>query len=240
MPGINKVRKPGAKVWFINAPMGKNKIGTIMSTLAEKAGIAGRMVNHSARSSVSSSEKCLSVCSKKLRRSGLDTAKPYPPILSCDIVKMFDTGTLSMDNLLALQRLVYFYIAFYLCRRGRENLRDLKGKVFELYCSKINTRKCSFLFQRVNVKYSADSGSRPWYYPQPLGRNKIGAMMKKICAAASLSKACTNHSVRVTSIQVIDEAGFDTREGGAQEMREKAGSNTTAGPLASLLDPVLQ
>ncbi|KAI8491286.1 hypothetical protein Bbelb_309190 [Branchiostoma belcheri] len=202
---------------------------------------------------------------KKLRRSGLDTAKPYPPILPCDIVKMFDTGTLSMDNPLALQRLVYFYIAFYLCRRGRENLRELKVsdfelkeengkkyytlrhnehlknhpghlvndstnqptsrmyetdnvgtrpcpvKAFELYCNKLNTRKCPFLFQRVNVKYSADSESRPWYFPQPLGHNKIGAMMKEISAAASLSKAYTNHSVRVTAIQVLDEAGFETR-----------------------------
>ncbi|XP_078678707.1 uncharacterized protein KIAA1958-like [Branchiostoma floridae x Branchiostoma belcheri] len=47
--GINRARKPGSEVWFINAPMGKNKIGTIMSTMAEKAGLAGRKVNHSAR-----------------------------------------------------------------------------------------------------------------------------------------------------------------------------------------------
>ncbi|XP_035668294.1 uncharacterized protein LOC118410619 [Branchiostoma floridae] len=202
---------------------------------------------------------------KKLRRSGLDTAKSFPPILPCDMIKMFDSGTLSMDNPLALQRLVYFYIAFFLCRRGRENLRELKVsdfilkdeggrkyytlrhnehlknhpghlvddstqptsrmyemdtgsgtrpcpvKAFEQYCSKLpDTSKCPYLFQRTNVKYKPDSGS-PWYYPQPLGHNKIGAMMKDISAAAGLSKPYTNHSIRVTAIQVLDESGFETR-----------------------------
>ncbi|XP_019616227.1 PREDICTED: LOW QUALITY PROTEIN: uncharacterized protein KIAA1958-like [Branchiostoma belcheri] len=47
--GINQARKCDAEVWFINSPMGKNKIGNIMSTMAGKGGLSGRKVNHSAR-----------------------------------------------------------------------------------------------------------------------------------------------------------------------------------------------
>ncbi|KAI8509483.1 hypothetical protein Bbelb_133310 [Branchiostoma belcheri] len=36
--GINQARKCDAEVWFINSPMGKNEIGNIMSTMAEKGG----------------------------------------------------------------------------------------------------------------------------------------------------------------------------------------------------------
>ncbi|CAH1240315.1 Hypp5977 [Branchiostoma lanceolatum] len=43
---------------------------------------------------------------------------------------MFETKTLSVDDPLSLQRQVYFYIAFYLCRRGRENLKNFKASDF--------------------------------------------------------------------------------------------------------------
>ncbi|CAH1233500.1 ABCB7 [Branchiostoma lanceolatum] len=50
----------------------------------------------------------------QLKSDELDTAKAYPPILACDISKMFETKTLGVDEPLSLQRPVYFFIAFFL------------------------------------------------------------------------------------------------------------------------------
>ncbi|XP_078605624.1 uncharacterized protein LOC144878654 [Branchiostoma floridae x Branchiostoma japonicum] len=197
---------------------------------------------------------------KQLKRDGKDTCKSYPPILASDLRKMFETKILSVDNPLALQRLVYFYLAYYLCRRGRENLRNFQkndfvahmdgGKkyytlkynehqknhpghlsgdaqptqrlyaspnntrpcpvqVFELYCSKLKN-SCPYLFQRPNLQWKPETNAE-WYYGQPLGHNKLGSMMRDISRAAGLSKPYTNHSVRVTAIQALDQAGFEAR-----------------------------
>ncbi|KAI8490990.1 hypothetical protein Bbelb_314090 [Branchiostoma belcheri] len=198
---------------------------------------------------------------KKLRREGKDTAKAHQPILLTDIQKMFETKTLSVNSPVSLQRLVYFYIAFYLCRRGRENLRNFKVsdfvaktdggrryytlkfnehqknhsgdlpnddqptprlyeslsdarpcpvQAFELYCSKLQQAKCPFLFQRPNLHWKPGSCA-PWYFAQPVGVNKIGFMMREISQAAGLSQDYTNHCIRVTAIQVLDQAGFENR-----------------------------
>ena len=37
------------KCWYKRQPMGRNKIGTIMNTLAEKGNLQGKKTNHSAR-----------------------------------------------------------------------------------------------------------------------------------------------------------------------------------------------
>ncbi|CAH1265090.1 Hypp3112 [Branchiostoma lanceolatum] len=180
---------------------------------------------------------------KQLKRDGMDTTKAYPPILACDISRMFQTKTLSVDDPVSLQRLVYFYLVFFLCRRG-DNLRNFKTSDFvantdegrkyytlrnnehptshstpRLYASSSDTRPCPvqalelylsklqdgcpFLFQRPNPMWNPES-SALWYCNQPVGHNKLGRMMRDISRAAGLSKAYTNHSVRVTAIQALD------------------------------------
>ncbi|XP_078597018.1 uncharacterized protein LOC144873494 [Branchiostoma floridae x Branchiostoma japonicum] len=197
---------------------------------------------------------------KQLKRDGQDTDKSYPPILTSDITKMFKTKTLSVDNPVALQRLVFFYLSFYFCQRGRENLRNFKVgdfipnteggrkyytlknnenqknhpdrlrenqpsprlyespndtrpcpvQAFELYCSKLS-KKCMYLFQRPNMQWKPGYHTDQWYFSQPVGQNKLGAMMRDISKAAGLSKFYTNHSVTVTAIKALDKAGFESR-----------------------------
>ena len=45
--GINRSKK--AKTWYVDAPLGENKIIKIMTNIAEMGGIVGRFTNHSAR-----------------------------------------------------------------------------------------------------------------------------------------------------------------------------------------------
>ena len=41
--------QPNDNYWYKRQPMGKNKLGTIMNTLSEKANLQGKKTNHSAR-----------------------------------------------------------------------------------------------------------------------------------------------------------------------------------------------
>ncbi|XP_078677195.1 uncharacterized protein LOC144913920 isoform X6 [Branchiostoma floridae x Branchiostoma belcheri] len=189
--------------------------------------------------------------------SGMDSCKSYPPIQPSDIRKMFETKTLSVDDPVALQRLVYFYLGIYLCRCTRKTLRDFKisdfvakmddgrkyytlksyedqtsvpSKVqlsprlyaspgstrpcpvqaFELYVSKLQPSRCGYLFQRPNLQWKPGVDSW-WYFSEPVGHNKLGGMMRAISRAAGLSKIYTNHSVRLTAIKALDDAGFGVR-----------------------------
>lgn len=46
---INHQRKEDSHAWFANAPLGINKLGSLLSTGCQSAGISGKKTNHSAR-----------------------------------------------------------------------------------------------------------------------------------------------------------------------------------------------
>ena len=77
---------------------------------------------------------------------------------------------------------------------------------FEKYVSKLNP-SCNAFFQRPK-KNPQDS---IWYDNQCVGKNTLGNNMKVISQLANLSKVYTNHSIRATSITILDEAGFEAR-----------------------------
>ena len=72
------------------------------------------------------------------------------------------------------------------------------------YKKKLNV-KCNRLFQRPN------RGTLQCYDNCPVGHNTLGTMMPNISVSAGLSKRYTNHSLRATSVHVLDKEQFASR-----------------------------
>ena len=51
-----------------------------------------------------------------------------------------------------------------------------------------------------------------WYTNQVLGKNILAGMMKTICRQAGLERELNNHSIRATSITVLDVNTFSNRD----------------------------
>ena len=78
----------------------------------------------------------------------------------------------------------------------------------KMYLSKLNTN-CEWMWQRPKTKSKVADAS--WYANVPLGKNTLGSMLKRICEEAGC-KIYTNHSLRATSITILDEAGHPSRD----------------------------
>ena len=72
------------------------------------------------------SQRMFSAVSKELKRAGKAKIDHYPPLTDADIEKMYDYLTSDLDDPVILQRKVFVDVLLYFCRRGRENLRDIK------------------------------------------------------------------------------------------------------------------
>ena len=77
-------------------------------------------------------------------------------------------------------------------------------KSFMKYKKNLNV-KCNRLFQRPS------RGNTQWYDNCPLGHITIGSMMPNISVSAGLSKRYTNHSLRATSVHILDKEQFASR-----------------------------
>lgn len=66
----------------------------------------------------------------------------------------------------------------------------------------------TYLFPRV-LKTATKSGY--YFSMQPIGQNKLGTMMSNLSEKAGLSQKYTNHSLRATSVHVLDSAQVPTR-----------------------------
>ena len=87
---------------------------------------------------------------------------------------------------------------------GKENC---PVHAYKLYVSKLNPKQ-SALFQRPK-EFTPSFG--PWYDNMVLGIKTLQVMMKRISKAAKLSKLYTNHSIRATSITILDQNGVEAR-----------------------------
>ena len=58
---------------------------------------------------------------------------------------------------------------------------------------------------------SFDQEDTVWYCNSPLGKNSLANFMSDISKAAKLSMVYTNHSVRATSITIMDNGGITGR-----------------------------
>lgn len=61
-----------------------------------------------------------------LKRQGLAKVEHKPAILEHDIRKLYECGVFDSDDPRTLQNKVFFEIMLFFCRRGRQNLRELK------------------------------------------------------------------------------------------------------------------
>ena len=144
----------------------------------------------------------------------------------------------------------------FFCRRGRQNLRELKKEdfstctdssgvryvwkvkdeltknrrendeaqesqtmfetggpfcpvlSFEKYVTRLNPKN-EFLFQR--PKKGLDESDEVWYDNTVVGQRTLAEKMKKLSIAAKLSCVYTNHSIRATTITILDESGYEAR-----------------------------
>ncbi|KAJ8035069.1 Inactive tyrosine-protein kinase transmembrane receptor ROR1 [Holothuria leucospilota] len=83
---------------------------------------------------------------KALKPQGLDFSKPKPVIGEGDLKKLFSSNTLGMHTPKALLNLVWFYIEFHFCRRGREGLTNLKKSFFRFQKDDIGRVFCALKF----------------------------------------------------------------------------------------------
>lgn len=79
---------------------------------------------------------------------------------------------------------------------------------FEKYLSHLNPLN-EFLFQR--PKSNTSSGREIWYDNMVVAANTLGNKMKCISKEANLSLQYTNHSIRATTITILDRNGYEAR-----------------------------
>lgn len=79
---------------------------------------------------------------------------------------------------------------------------------FKRYISKLHP-DLDALWQRPVNSYLASD--QTWYCKMVLGVNPLSSMMSTISKRADLSTIYTNHSIRTTSVTIMDEAGFEAR-----------------------------
>ncbi|XP_071480598.1 uncharacterized protein KIAA1958-like [Diadema antillarum] len=77
------------------------------------------------------------------------------------------------------------------------------------YLSRLNPL-CDWMWQRPKQRVSDEDGV--WYANSPLGKWTLSKMTTVICEAAGCSKHYTNHSLRATSITLLDHAGYASRD----------------------------
>ena len=68
----------------------------------------------------------------KLKREGMAKTQHKPPINKEDINKLYQSGLFDSNSPDTLQNKVFFEVMLYFCRRGRQNLRNLKKSNFSI------------------------------------------------------------------------------------------------------------
>ncbi|XP_072018376.1 uncharacterized protein [Amphiura filiformis] len=84
---------------------------------------------------------------------------------------------------------------------------------FEKYISKLYPY-CNALFQVPIATNSAHLYiNKPWWYKNsPVGVKTLGSFMPKLSLAAGLSRGYTNHSLKSTSMTILDESAFASKD----------------------------
>ncbi len=81
-------------------------------------------------------------------------------------------------------------------------------RLMKEYLAKLHHANTSF-YQVPKTRYQPQGTL--WYCNKPMGANKLGGMMKKMSQQAGLSYLYTNHSIRATVVQKLNNMGFEER-----------------------------
>ena len=77
------------------------------------------------------------------------------------------------------------------------------------YIARLNPQ-CEWMWQRPKNLVSDQDDT--WYVNVPLGKSTLAVMTKKISEFAGCSQSYTNHSLRATSVTLLDHAGYTSRD----------------------------
>ena len=84
----------------------------------------------------------------KLKKAGKGDTNHYPEIEPEDLIKLFEG--FNINDPTGLQNIVWFYITYFLIRRGRENMREMTKESFKVAKEKMPL-KC-ITFTKLSVK----------------------------------------------------------------------------------------
>ena len=84
-------------------------------------------------------------------------------------------------------------------------------KSMKLYLSKLDPASDLFYTYPITSK-NWKPADKIWYTIKQIGKNSIGDFMKKISKRLQLSRLYTNHEIRHTTVTVLSNAGFPTRD----------------------------
>ena len=85
---------------------------------------------------------------------GQAKVKHKPPILDDDLKKLYESGVFNSDHSKTLLNKVFFEIMLCFCRRGRQNLRQLKKADFEVHTDATGTKFVSKVRDELTNKKS--------------------------------------------------------------------------------------
>ena len=85
------------------------------------------------------------------KEAGLGVTCSYPPIENIHLKRIVEYSKEKMlepPNAKNLQEIMIFYVLFYMCRRGRENLRAMKKSTFVIATDPEDNRR--YIYQAVD------------------------------------------------------------------------------------------
>ena len=101
-----------------------------------------------------------------------------PPILDDDLKKLHESGVFNSDHSKTLLNKVFFEIMLCFCRRGRQNLRQLKKADFEVHTDATRTKFVSKVRDELANKKISEKTMKQ--------RKEELCMLLKACGALSL------------------------------------------------------
>ena len=130
---------------------------------------------------------------KKLKRDGRDQSQHKQPISQGDLQKLMKSTAMSPNTPTGLQNLVWFYIEYFFCRRGREGLRNLAKDSFVFEFDDEGLEFCALRFNEATKNHPGTMNQD--YEPQKRmyaadGSNCPVAMMKLYLS--KLNTKCTS------------------------------------------------
>ncbi|XP_066925857.1 uncharacterized protein [Clytia hemisphaerica] len=165
----------------------------------------------------------------QLKRKGYGKVEHKPAIVKEDLQKLYNGGTFSKDKPATLQNRVFFDVMLHLCRRGRENLRELKTPSFMVkklpdgveYVTQVTDE----LTKNHRENDEAEDGGMMLatgtencpveafkLYKSNLN-DKLDVFFQKPKRSNPIGDGpCyTNHCIRATSISMLDDVGMEAR-----------------------------